>query len=107
MDAPTFWNLFGELWQANPPHIVDYPILHRMARLGLAASQLIDFEALPAQSRKALTQAVPLGQKRIDDFWTKAGLIRNGWRFDLSPLGTWGTATQSAVSLLVAPFSPL
>jgi len=41
MDAPTFWNLFGELWQTNPPHDFDYPTLHRMARLGLETSQPI------------------------------------------------------------------
>ena len=92
MDASTFWNLFGELWQANPPHTFDYPTLHRMARLGLAASQPIDFDALPAQSIAALTSAVQLGQQRIDDFWTNAGRIRNGWRFDLQPLGNWGMA---------------
>jgi hypothetical protein len=92
MDAATFWHLFGELWQANPPHIFDYPMLHRMARLGLVASQPIDFDALPSQSREALTSAVQLGQERIDDFWTKAGRIRNGWRFDLQPLGNWGMA---------------
>jgi hypothetical protein len=92
MDAPTFWTLFGELWQANPPHSFDYPMLHRMARLGLAASQPIEFDALPSQSRAALTSAVRLGQERIDDFWTNAGRIRNGWRFDLQPLGNWGMA---------------
>ncbi len=92
MDAPTFWNLFGELWQANPPHTFDYPILHRMARLGLSASQPIEFDALPAQSVAALTSAVQLGQERIDDFWRNAGRIRNGWRFDLQPLGNWGMA---------------
>jgi len=92
MDARTFWTLFGELWQANPPHSFDYPMLHRMARLGLAASQSIDFDALPSQSRAALTSAVQLGQERIDDFWTNAGRIRNGWRFDLQPLGNWGMA---------------
>jgi len=92
MGAATFWNLFGKLWQANPPHYFDYPMLHRMARLGLVASQPIEFDTLPIQSREALTSAVQLGQKRIDDFWTKAGRIRNGWRFDLHPLGNWGTA---------------
>lgn len=92
MDACTFWNLFGELWRANPPHTFDYPTLHRMARLGLSASQPIEFDALPAQSIAALTSAVQLGQQRIDDFWTNAGRIRNGWRFDLQPLGNWGMA---------------
>ena len=92
MDASTFWSLFGELWRANPPHTFDYPMLHRMARLGLAASQPVDFDALPAQSVAALTSAVQLGQQRIDDFWRNAGRIRNGWRFDLQPLGNWGMA---------------
>ena len=91
MDATTFWNLFGELWQANPPHNFDYPILHRMARLGLETSQPIDFDALPSQSREALTRAVQLGQQRIDDYWANPARIRNGWWFDLQPLGYWGS----------------
>jgi hypothetical protein len=92
MDAPTFWSLFGELWQANPPHSFDYPLLHRMARLGLETSQPIDFDALPSQSRRVLTRAVQLGQQRIDDYWANPGRIRNGWWFDLQPLGNWGMA---------------
>ena len=91
-DATAFWNLFGELWQANPPHSFDYPMLHRMARLGLTPSQPIDLDELPSQSRDVLTRAVQLGQQRIDDFWKNAGRIRNGWRFDLQPLGNWGMA---------------
>jgi hypothetical protein len=91
MDATTFWSLFGELWQANPPHNFDYPILHRMARLGLETSQPIDFDALPSQSREALTRAVQLGQQRIDDYWANPARIRNGWWFDLQPLGYWGS----------------
>ena len=67
MDATTFWKLFGELWQANPPHNFDYPILHRMARLGLETSQ------------------------PIDDYWANPARIRNGWWFDLQPLGYWGS----------------
>jgi hypothetical protein len=92
MDATTFWSLFGELWQANPPHDFDYPMLHRMARLGLETSQPIDFDALPSQSREALTRAVQLGQQRIDDYWANPERIRNGWWFTLQPLGNWGTA---------------
>jgi len=92
MDAPTFWNLFGELWQTNPPHDFDYPMLHRMARLGLETSQPIDFDVLPSQSRDILTRAVDLGQQRIDDYWANPGRIRKGWWLDLQPLGTWGIA---------------
>ena len=91
MDATTFWSLFGELWQANPPHNFDYPMLHRMARLGLETSQPIDLDALPSQSREALTRAVQLGQQRIDDYWANPARIRNGWWFDLQPLGYWGS----------------
>lgn len=92
MGAAEFWNLFGELWQANPPHANDYPILHRMARMGLVASRPIEFDKLPAQSREALTKAVPMAQKRIDDWWVMGGNIRNGWRLDNYPVGNWGTA---------------
>jgi len=92
MDATTFWKLFGELWQTNPPHDFDYPMLHRMARLGLVTSQPIDLDALPSQSREALTRAVQLGQQRIDDYWAKPERIRNGWWFTLQPLGNWGMA---------------
>lgn len=93
LKAAQFWTIFGELWQDNPPLPSDYPILQRMARLGITPSQPIVFDKLPAQTIRALKAALPLAQKRIDDWFNTKDNIRNGWGGSLNyPIGNYGTA---------------
>ncbi|PZX26956.1 conserved exported hypothetical protein [Cupriavidus phytorum] len=91
MDAARYFGMFAELMKRNPPHANDYPILDRMARLGLVPGQDFDMnrlsldvqaalQAAPAQARQQMAQALP-----------RSGSVSNGWRMIGNPIGTYGT----------------
>ncbi len=86
-----YFSLFAELMKLNPPHANDYPILGQIRRLGIEPGKLFEFDALPSESRQALTQAGPAALKLIKSQFLKAGTPRQGWRTNLSSVGTYGT----------------
>lgn len=92
MSAAQFWTVFGKTWQENPPQPGDYPILQRMARLGINASSPIAFDKLPEQTRRALEAAAPLAHKRINDRFNRTDIMRDGWAILGYPVGNYGTA---------------
>ncbi|MBI1246743.1 DUF1254 domain-containing protein [bacterium] len=91
MDVAEFFGRFIELTKANPPHPNDYPILARMKRIGLEPGKPFDFAKAPANIRAALTDAIPICQKRLTGGLASAGTVVNNWGMLLSPIGTYGT----------------
>jgi len=91
LNAADFWKAFGQAWVTNPPHANDYPMVHRMERLGIKSRRAIDLANVSTQTRNALTSAIPIAQQRIDDAYARMGLCANGWRTRDYPVGTWGT----------------
>jgi hypothetical protein len=91
MDAATFFSFFAELTNANPPHANDYPVLDRMRRIGIVPGQPFDFAKQPPEVQRALTAAGPAMLPRIKGQFTRAGVLANGWRINLSMIGTYGT----------------
>jgi hypothetical protein len=90
MSAEDYFSLFAELMKANPPHAQDYPIMHRMARIGIIPGRSFSFTSRPPVVREAFETAVApaLGSiKRVDAM----GVVQNGWRTNLSAIGTYGT----------------
>jgi hypothetical protein len=92
LKAADFWKLVGRLWVTNPPHTNDYPILHRMERLGLRARRSIDVATMSTQVRNALTGAIPIAYERLDEAYGRMGFRCNGWRTRDFPAGTWGNS---------------
>ena len=91
MDGAAFFALFAELMKKNPPHANDYPILDRMRRIGIAPGQ----SYVPSAQSKAVQEAIAAAPAealpRIKAAWSHAGVLANGWRTNLTAIGTYGT----------------
>lgn len=92
MTAASFFATFAELMKANPPHANDYPIIQRMARIGLVPGQSFDVASAQPEVKAALEDAVASGQKRIMAYLMNSAMQVNGWTIDGNPIGTYGTA---------------
>jgi hypothetical protein len=90
MDAATYFTLFADLLSSNPPHANDYPMLNRMARIGLGV-QPFAFNRLDPMVQQALAQAAAQAGRRIAENVSYLGTVSNGWRTVLHGIGTYGT----------------
>jgi hypothetical protein len=91
MDAATFFALFAELMMDNPPHANDYPTLARMKRLGIEPGRSFTLADAELEVRQAAERAVPDARKLIKATFPKSGTLANGWRTNLTAIGTYGT----------------
>jgi hypothetical protein len=91
MDGATFFTRFSELLRANPPHANDYPMLERMARLGLRPGQRFDAAKASPEVRAALAAAPAKAQAKVVEYARRAATIVNGWSMITNPVGTYGT----------------
>jgi hypothetical protein len=92
MDAATYFGMLAGLLRRYRPHGNDYPMLERLARIGLAAGQPFDVAKLPPALQKALAVAPAAGQAAIKGFLARSAPIVNGWLMLRNPVGTYGTA---------------
>jgi hypothetical protein len=92
MDAQQFFEYALELLHEHRPHFQDYPIIDRLARIGLSPDEKFDFQQADETVRAALTRAVPIAQKQITDKQTSLGSNVNGWRMTADNIGNYGTS---------------
>jgi hypothetical protein len=80
MDAATFFGRFAELLKDNPPQPCDYPMIHRLERVGLKVGQGFDLKSTPANIQQAFERGTADGKKRVAELGKKeAGEGRTGW----------------------------
>ncbi len=91
LDAQQYFGLFAELTQANPPHANDYAVLHRVARLGLQPGRPFVLAELPPQARRAFEAAAAPALQQIKAKVPVMGVRKDGWRTNLTAIGTYGT----------------
>lgn len=91
MNAATFFEMFAELMKDNPPHANDYPMLDRMQRIGIEPGKSFKLAEAPTTVQDALNTAPSVALDQIKDAWRKAGALTNGWRTNLTAIGTYGT----------------
>jgi hypothetical protein len=91
LDAGAFYSIFARTARANPPHGNDYPILARMARLGLEPGRAFDIGSIDPIARAALNDTAPLAQEKIKTAFSKKARVVNGWLMTDPPIGTYGT----------------
>lgn len=91
MTAARFFALFAELTRENPPHPNDYPILQRMARIGLVPGRRFDVAKVSPDTKAALEAAPKTASQKIVAAVQRLGTPVNGWRSILTPIGTYGT----------------
>lgn len=73
MDAATYFGRFAELLKDNPPSPVDYPMIHRLERLGFRVGQSFNLNAQSASIKQAFTRAVVDGNALVLAEGKKAG----------------------------------
>lgn len=91
MNAAEFFALFGQLLKDNPPHDGDYPILDRLAQIGIVPGKDIELNKLPPEVQKAFMAAPPIAQKKVVAAVRRAGNKVNGWRMSLGVVGAYGS----------------
>lgn len=90
MDAATYFGMFAELLKENPPHANDYPILDRIRRIGMEPGRSFSLASAPKEVQAALDAAPKQALAQIKGAWAKSGVLANGWRTNLSAIGTYG-----------------
>jgi len=91
LSATAFFARFAELVRTNPPHPNDYPILHRLARIGFEAGRPFDLDSAPSVTRAALQSTPTDAGMALFDSVKRVGSTVNGWRTAGQPIGTYGT----------------
>lgn len=91
MDAAAFFAKFAELMKDNPPHANDNPILDRIRRIGIEPGKSFDLASAPKDIQDALNAAPARALPQIKSAWSKAGVLANGWRTNVTAIGTYGT----------------
>ena len=65
MNAATYFARFAALLKDNPPGPFDYPIIHRLERVGFQAGQDFDLNAAPAEIEQAFGQGTAHGRALV------------------------------------------
>jgi hypothetical protein len=104
LSAAAYFTLFADLMRLNPPHANDYPLVHRLARLGLEAGKPVSLASAPAQMRQAIETAWPAALGHIKAGVRGLGVNRNGWRISFSGLGTYGTDYRTRAAIAYGGF---
>lgn len=92
MDAANYFTRFAELMKTNPPHSNDYPILGRLARIGIVPGQSFDAANAPTEVQEALAKAIPIAKQKILNELERSPRFVNQWGMIGAPVGTYGTA---------------
>jgi hypothetical protein len=90
MDGVTFYERLAQLLSITAPHGNDYPVLQRLARIGLVPGRSFDVAGDP-EVRAAVEDAPGTARARMRDAVRRGGAVVNGWSMFLSPVGTYGT----------------
>ena len=91
MDAATFFETFAELMKTNPPHQFDGPIIDRLSRIGIVPGESFEFATAPAEVQRALSGAAESALALIKPAFVNSGESANGWKTNLTAIGTYGT----------------
>lgn len=95
MDGIEVLGRFAELAAKNPPHSNDYPLLFRMKQIGLEPGKAFGASTLdPAliQTINAAAKDALADIEKSGKSGAGIGLHVNGWFYQTSTVGTYGTA---------------
>lgn len=91
MDAATYFGRFVELLKENPPNQVDYPMIHRLERVGFKAGQSFDLAKASTDIKQAFERGYADGKALVLAEGKKAaGIGGKGWIYTTRS-GTYGT----------------
>lgn len=90
MDAATYFARFAELLKDDPPQSCDYPIIHRLERVGFTVGEKFDLSASKPTIKTAFARATADGRTLVAALGKKAaGEGGKGWIYTTSA-GAYG-----------------
>jgi len=85
MDAPTFFARFAKLLKDNPPGPLDYPMVHRLQRVGFKVGQRFDMNSAQLTIKQTFERATAVGRSLVAILGKKAaGEGGKGWIYSTS-----------------------
>ncbi|MDQ0317477.1 DUF1254 domain-containing protein [Amorphus orientalis] len=90
MAGKDYFAYAAKLFEVNPPHPTDQPIVARMARLGIAPGESFDFDAADPVVKAAIEAAPKSAQQLMA--WKTPTIAEtvNGWSMDVDTVGVYG-----------------
>jgi len=84
MDAAAFFGHFAELLTDNPPNALDYPMIHRLERVGFRVGQSFDLNSAPPAIKQAFERATSDGKALVAKLGREAaGAGGKGWVYNV------------------------
>lgn len=90
MDAATFFKRLVALMVANPPSLLDAPMIEKMAKLGIIPGKEFDFAKLDPLVARSLALAPKLALEEIIGLQNAKNDTTNGWHIS-KDAGLYGT----------------
>jgi hypothetical protein len=79
-DAATFFGCFAGLLKDNPPQPCDYPMIHRLARMGFKVGEKFDIKTAPSDIKRVFERGTADGKRLVAALGKKAvGEGQKGW----------------------------
>jgi hypothetical protein len=90
MDAATYFARFAVLLKDNPPQPCDYPMIHRLERVGFKVGELFDVNSTPPAIKQAFMHGAADGKALVAAMGKKeAGEGGKGWVYSTAS-GAYG-----------------
>jgi hypothetical protein len=91
LPAAEFFAQAAELMKQHPPHLVDWPMVQRMSRIGIVAGQSYDADAQSAAVQAALDAAPATALAMLAWKFPHIAALVNQWSISTQGVGTYGT----------------
>ncbi len=92
MSAAEFFTLAAELMKVQPPHLTDFSVLARIARIGLRPGDSFDPARLDARTRAALEGVPKAAQDLMTQSFPRLARLTNGWQMSTETMGVYGNS---------------
>jgi hypothetical protein len=90
LSTGQFFEIFGAATARNPPHAHDHPILHRIARIGIAPGRPFTADQLTPGVRPHFESTRTTAGQQLFEAFKRSGTRMNAWRILGSPMGAYG-----------------
>lgn len=90
LEASEFFNKLTALMVANPPALLDAPMIEKMAKIGIVPGKSIDFTKLEPIVSKSLELAPKIAAELMKGLQNAKNDSKNGWHISLKT-GLYGT----------------
>jgi hypothetical protein len=101
MAAKKFFSYAAELLKLHPPHVTDWSMLARLARIGIEPGKSFAWDKLSSAVQNALTSATADGLEEMRTQATRLARAQNGWQTMTDTVGVYGNSYlhRAAVAL--------